>query len=126
MKNKSIIKAVAIMVALTFLLTWVIPSATAGTESVTIGSIRPTGFADIFSSLDVIAYYFIRPSIFIIFVGMFYGVINKTGAFKAVVDKVVSLFKNIILCISNSINWYIFTNVYVYSIINSYINGIKI
>ena len=94
MKNKSIIKAVAIMVALTFLLTWVIPSATAGTESVTIGSIRPTGFADIFSSLDVIAYYFIRPSIFIIFVGMFYGVINKTGAFKAVVDKFVSIFKN--------------------------------
>ena len=94
MKNKSIIKAVALMVALTFLLTWVIPSATAGTKSVTIGSIRPTGFADIFSSLDVIAYYFIRPSIFIIFVGMFYGVINKTGAFKAVVDKVVSLFKN--------------------------------
>ena len=94
MKNKSIIKAVAIMVALTFLLTWVIPSATVGSSGIIIGSIRPTGYADIFSSLDVITYYFIKPSIFIIFVGMFYGVINKTGAFKAVVDKFVSIFKN--------------------------------
>lgn len=94
MKNKSIWKAVGIMIALTFLLTWIIPSATVGSGGITVGSIMPTGFADIFTSLDVIAYYFIKPSIFIIFVGMFYGVINKAGALKAVVDKFVSLFKN--------------------------------
>lgn len=94
MKNKSIFKAVGIMIALTFILTWIIPSATVGSTGVTIGSIMPTGFADIFTSIDVITYYFIEPSIFIIFVGMFYGVINKTGAFKAVVDKFVSVFKS--------------------------------
>ena len=68
MKNKSIWKVIAMMVALTFVLTWIIPSSTVGTNSITLGSIRPTGFADIFTSLDVITYYFIKPSIFIIFV----------------------------------------------------------
>lgn len=94
MKNKSIWKVIAIMVALTFVLTWIVPSSTVGTSGVTVGSIMPTGFADIFTSLDVITYYFIKPSIFIIFVGMFYGVINKTGAYKALIDKVVSIIKS--------------------------------
>lgn len=93
MKNKSIFKATGIMIALTILLTWVVPSSQIGTDGITIGSIMPTGFADIFTSLEVISQYFIKPSIFIIFVGMFYGVANRTGAFKKVVDKMVSLTK---------------------------------
>ena len=93
MKNKSVWKAAGIMIALTFLLTWVVPSAQIGSEGITIGSIMPTGFADVFTSLDVITQYFIKPSIFIIFVGMFYGVVNRTGALKGVVDKFSSIFK---------------------------------
>ena len=93
MKNKSIFKAAGIMIALTILLTWVVPSSQVGQDGITMGSIMPTGFADIFTSLEVISQYFIKPSIFIIFVGMFYGVANRTGAFKKVVDKIVSLTK---------------------------------
>lgn len=94
MKNKSILKALGVMLLVTFLLTWIIPSATIGSEGVTIGKISPTGIADIFSCLDIVAQYFGKPTIFILFVGMFYGVINKAGAYKAVVDKFTSLFKN--------------------------------
>lgn len=93
MKNKSVFKAAGIMIALTILLTWVVPSAQIGQDGITIGSIMPTGFADVFTSLEVITQYFIKPSIFIIFVGMFYGVVNRTGALKAVVDKIFSLTK---------------------------------
>ena len=93
MKNKSIFKATGIMIALTILLTWVVPSSQVGQDGITMGSIMPTGFADIFTSLEVISQYFIKPSIFIIFVGMFYGVANRTGALKKVVDKIASLFK---------------------------------
>lgn len=93
MKNKSLCKAAGIMIALTILLTWVVPSSQVGSEGITMGSIMPTGFADIFTSLEVISQYFIKPSIFILFVGMFYGVANRTGAFKKVVDKIVSLTK---------------------------------
>lgn len=94
MKNKSILKAFGVMLLVTFLLTWIIPSATIGSEGVTIGKIAPTGIADLFSCLDIVAQYFAKPTIFILFVGMFYGVINKAGAYKAVVDKISSLFKN--------------------------------
>ena len=93
MKNKSVWKTAGIMIALTFLLTWIIPSAQITQDGITIGSIMPTGFADVFTSLEVITQYFIKPSIFILFVGMFYGVVNRTGAFKKVVDKMFSLVK---------------------------------
>ena len=94
MKNKSILKAIGVIILVTFILTWIVPSATVGTSGITIGNIMPTGFADIFTSLDVITYYFVRPAIFIIFVGMFYGVVNKIGALKGAVDNISSLFKD--------------------------------
>lgn len=93
MKNKKLWKAFGIMLGITFLLTWVIPSATVESTGITIGSITPTGFADIFTSLEVVSQYFIEPAIFILFVGMFYGVANRTGALKGAVDKIVSLTK---------------------------------
>lgn len=94
MKNKSILKVFGIMLLVTFVLTWIIPSATIGQDGVVIGKIAPTGFADIFSCLDIVMQYFAKPMLFILFVGMFYGVINKAGAFKAVVNKNTSVFKN--------------------------------
>jgi len=94
MKNKSILKVFGIMLLVTFILTWIIPSATIGTDGVIVGKIAPTGFADIFSCLEIITQYFAKPALFILFVGMFYGVINKSGEFKAVVNKITSVFKN--------------------------------
>ncbi|HOO67775.1 MAG TPA: hypothetical protein PLC53_00180 [Bacilli bacterium] len=93
MKNKNVFKVLGIMILAVFVLTWIIPSSTIGTSSITLGSITPTGFADVFSALEIILYYFATPSILILFVGMFYGVINKTGGYKALVDKMVSIFK---------------------------------
>ena len=93
MKNKSVLKAFGIMLAVTFILTWVIPSGTVGESGITIGSIQQTGFANIFNSLEVVTTYFISPAIFIIFVGMFYGVANASGSLKAAVNKMVSVFK---------------------------------
>lgn len=92
MKNKSVLKAFGIMLFITFILTWVIPSSLIG-EGVTIGKIAPTGWADIFSSLEVVAQYFLKPAIFVLFVGMFYGVANKSGALKGLVDYLVAKFK---------------------------------
>ena len=94
MKNKNVLKAFGIMLLVTLVLTWVIPSGTVGESGITIGSIQQTGFADIFSSLEVVTTYFIAPSIFILFVGMFYGVANASGSLKAVTNKLVTMFKN--------------------------------
>ncbi|MBQ1812433.1 MAG: hypothetical protein II119_00570 [Bacilli bacterium] len=92
MKNKSVLKAFGIMLFITFILTWVVPSSIIG-DGVTIGKIAPTGWADIFTSLEVVAQYFLKPAIFVLFVGMFYGVANKSGALKGLVDYLVAKFK---------------------------------
>lgn len=93
MKNKNLLKVFGITLLAVFLLTWIIPSSTSGTSGIELGAITPTGYADIFASFEVILYYFAKPSLFILMVGMFYGVINKTGSYKAVVDKISSVFK---------------------------------
>ena len=94
MRNKSILKAFGIMLLVTFILTWVVPSSMIESGGVKVGSIAPTGFADIFTSLEIVATYFLKPALLILFVGMFYGVANESGALKAVVNKFVSWFKD--------------------------------
>lgn len=118
MKNKSILKVFGIITLVTVLLSWIIPGSTVDTTGVVAGAITPVGFADIFTSVEVLLYYFCQPALFILFVGMFYGVINKTGAFKAFVKEITSIFKN---------NKAIFTIITVlfYSVIAA-INGIYI
>ena len=92
MRNKSILKVFGIMLLVTLVLTWVIPSSIMG-DGVTIGKIAPTGWADIFTSLEIVAQYFLKPAIFILFVGMFYGVASKAGALKGLVNLLASKFK---------------------------------
>jgi len=93
-KNKNVLKVFGIMLLTTFVLTWIIPSSTVSTTGIEKGMIAPTGYGDIFSAIDIILYYFAKPAVFILFVGMFYGVINKTGAYKVLVDKIKSMFEN--------------------------------
>ena len=92
MKNKNVLKAFGIMLLVTLVLTWIIPSGTVGESGITVGSIQQTGFANIFNSFEVIGAYFIAPTIFILFVGMFYGVANASGSLKALVNKLVAIF----------------------------------
>ena len=82
MKNKSVLKAMGIILGITFLLTWIIPSTTVTNSGLTLGSIAGTGFADIFSTIEILLIYFAKPAVFILFVGMFYQVASKTGALK--------------------------------------------
>ena len=72
MKNKNVLKTIGIMILMAFALTWIIPSTSGSAGVVTYGTINPTGYVDIFSTLDIIVYYFATPSILILLVGMFY------------------------------------------------------
>lgn len=91
MKNKNLLKVFGIAVLAVIFLTWVIPSTVIGNEGLTTNASLPTGFADIFSVFEILAYYFALPSILILLVGAFYGIINKSGAFKSLVDKLALL-----------------------------------
>ena len=94
MKNKKNLIVFGIMILAVIFLTWVIPASVSGTDGLELGAITPTGYADIFASLEIILYYFAKPAVFMLFVGMFYGVINKTGAYKALVNRTSKFFKD--------------------------------
>lgn len=93
MKNKNLLKTFGIALLVVFALTWVIPTTTSGINGLKIGAITPTGFVDIFKNIEVLVQYFLGNAIMILFVGMLYGVCNKSGALKALVDKMSSIFK---------------------------------
>lgn len=93
MKNKSVLKAMGIILGITFLLTWIIPSTTVTNSGLTLGSIAGTGFADIFSTIEILLIYFAKPAVFILFVGMLYQVASKTGALKSLVKNITKIFK---------------------------------
>ena len=77
----------------TIILTWIIPSTTVGTDELITGSISSVGFADIFTAPEILLQYFGKTSILILFIGMFYGVINKSGVYKAFVDTISQIAK---------------------------------
>lgn len=93
MKNKKNLIIFGIMILAVIFLSWVIPASTSGTNGLELGAITPTGYADIFASLEVVLTWFAKPALFMLFIGMFYGVINKTGSYRALVSIIAKLFK---------------------------------
>lgn len=95
MKNKSLWLALAIFAGVVFLLTWIIPSTNYNdTGSLVLGAIKPMGLWDLFYSIPMLILWFGPNIIFIIAMGAFYGVVNKTGSLRALQGKIVPIFKN--------------------------------
>ena len=94
MKNKNLWLSLLIFTGVMFLLTWVIPSTSyddAG--ALTLGTINPTGVWDVFYYLSMLPSWFGQNFIFVLVVGIFYGVINKTGALRSLVERISTHFK---------------------------------
>lgn len=95
MKNKKILKTLLIILLAVVALTWIIPGTqiNQSTGALELGGTNPEGILGIFGSFDIIASYFFQNMLIVLFVGMFYGVINKTGAYKELVENVAKGFK---------------------------------
>lgn len=94
MKNKNLWLSFIIAIAVILLLTWVIPATSyddAG--ALTLGAINPTGIWDIFYYISMLPAWFGENFIFVIFLGVFYGIINKTGALRSLVERIAECFK---------------------------------
>ncbi len=94
MKNKKLLKTLLLIIMMVVAFTWVVPG-TSLTQSgeLELGTTLPEGLLGIFGTFDVIASYFFQNTLIILMVGMFYGVINKTGAYKELVEKIAKAFK---------------------------------
>jgi len=92
MKKNNTLKVLLITILFTFLLTWLLPITYFNNEIVT--DVRhQAGLFDIFNYPTLTFYYFGTTAIYVLVVGAFYEVFNKTGVFKKVVDKIVKIFK---------------------------------
>ncbi len=92
MKKNNTLKVLLIAILFTFLLTWILPITYFNGGLYT--DVRyPAGIFDIFNYPTLTLYYFGTMAIYVLTVGAFYGVFNKTGVFKKVVDKIAKLFK---------------------------------
>ena len=92
MKKNNILKVVLITIAVTVLLTWLLPTATFSSE-LTIGDRAQMGLFDIFNYPTVALQYFFQILLYALVVGGFYGIVSKTGVYRKLLDKVVDGFK---------------------------------
>jgi len=101
--NYDLLKIIGIAFLLFVVLTWIIPTGSYTSGQFTKGETTPVGLYGIFTtpvySFAVFAQYFIL----ILCIGGFYGVLNKTGVYQQIIEKLTKRFgkkRNIYLVIT--------------------------
>ena len=92
MKKHKVLKVAIITLLICALLTWIIPCATYQMEYSEIGRYQ-VGLFDILSYQSTVLGYFGYVALFVLVVGGFYGVLFKTGAYRAMLDSICKKFK---------------------------------
>ena len=93
MKKNDLFKILGFLFFVVIVLTWIIPVGSFENGSFSLGSREPLGLFDIgrvslITFINLIQYGFV-----ICIIGGLYGVINKTGAYSTLIEKIVSKFK---------------------------------
>lgn len=106
MKNRNLWLTFLATTGIVFLLTWIIPATNYDNSgALALGTINPTGAWDIFYYSTMLLSWFGQNVLFILMLGIFYGIINKTGALRVLEEKIANRFKKnekIFLLISSS------------------------
>ena len=93
-KEHDLAKFVLAMLILVVVLTWIIPNGSFGTGAeFTKGTIQRIGLVHIFYGITYALQNFSIQVIFILFVGIFYGVVSKTDGYIKLVEKIAKLGK---------------------------------
>ena len=93
MKKHNTLKVVLITILVLLLLTWILPAAYYSSGYVDQGRVQ-MGLFDLFSYPLTTLSYFGYLAIYVLVVGAFYGVLNKIGAYRTLLNKIASKFKN--------------------------------
>lgn len=92
MKKHNAIKVVLIALLAILLLSWILPAAYYSGEYVDQGRVQ-MGLSELFNYPMTALSYFGHISLFIIFVGGFYGILYKIPAYRTFLDKIVTKFE---------------------------------
>ena len=86
-------KTLAISIFVAIVLTWIIPSGTFSGANLTTSDPARTGINEMFLSMFYASNYYLLQFIFVLVVGLFYGVISKTNGYKKLVNDAVSFWQ---------------------------------
>lgn len=94
MKKNNLLKVIAITCLVFLVLTWIIPTGSYSNATYTKDSITALGVGDLFiySFHSVYLSIAIISMVVILLIGGLYGVLNKTGAYQALVEKIVKRY----------------------------------
>lgn len=92
MKKHNLFKVVGITILVAVILTWVLPVSYYSYGIVSDGTRSQIGLANLFSYPAIALQYFGNNIIFLLVIGGFYGVLNKTGAYRKILDNLVKKF----------------------------------
>lgn len=104
MKKHSLFKVILILLLLIVVATYILPNRN--------GEIAYLGLGDVFVNSIQSFYYFFDTAVFLVVIGGFYGVLNKTNAYKKLLDTIVTKVK------SNS-KKFIFVTIVVFAVLSS-------
>lgn len=93
MKKHNLFKVLGITILLVVFLSWLLPSAYYS-EGLVEGVRHQVGLFDLFSYPTVVFSYFSYVVLYILAIGAFYAVLNKIGAYRRLIDKLVKGFAN--------------------------------
>ncbi len=91
-EKHDLFKVVLLAILVTIVLTWIIPYGYYSGSEFTSQGLGRQGLADILLSGVYSANFFLQQLLFILFVGMFYGVMSKVNGYKAFVSKIAKQF----------------------------------
>lgn len=92
-EKHDLFKIALLAVLVTIVLTWIIPYGSLMSGTYTNGGLGRQGLADILLSGVYSANFFIQQLMFIIFVGVFYGVLTHISGYKVLVSKIADKLK---------------------------------
>lgn len=85
-------KVLAICIFVAIILSWIIPAGTFSSSSLTTTEPARTGINEIFLSMFYASNYYLLQFVFVLVVGLFYGVLSKTNGYKKLVDRAVEFW----------------------------------
>ena len=91
--DHSLIKVLIISILIAVVLTWIIPSGTFSGATLTATTRTRTGINELFLSAFYGANYYLVQLVFLVAIGIFYGVVSKTKGYNAMVNKVAKMWK---------------------------------
>lgn len=113
MKKKPLLKAIVISFLIMILLSWIIVGGSYSGSTYSKFGLNPVGIFDIFKMPLVCFTTFIQYGLLVLSIGIFYSILNKTGVYSKLIDKIVNKFKNkqklfliltiVVLCLISSI-----------------------